>query len=132
MATRPWVTPKEVREYSDNPKVQERKGSQLRVDITRAEQYIITYTHNDFSDEEEYPEIPEAVKAAVIILAEAYARCATSRFITHGLKSETFDDYSYTADEGSIDYEGLGLAGLLDPFVIAEANCGVTLRLRRL
>lgn len=132
MAVRPWVTPAEVREYSDNPNVQKRKSAKLRVDITRAEQYVITYTHNDFSDEEKYPEIPDAVKAAVLILAEAYARSATSRFITQGVKSETFDDYSYTADEGTIDYDSLGLAGLLDPYVIAEANCGVTLRLRRL
>lgn len=129
MAERPWVTPKEVREYSEIPSVQKRTNAKLRVDIARAEQYIITYTHNKF---EEYEEIPEEVRAAVLILAEAYARCATSRFITQGVKSETFDDYSYTADEGVIDYDNLGLAGLLDEYVIAEANCGVTLRLRRL
>lgn len=129
MAKRPWVTPQEVREYSEIPAVQQRTDARLAVDIARAEQYIITYTHNRFAD---YEEIPQAVKAAVIILAEAYARSATSKFITQGLQSETFDDYSYTAADGTVDYTGLGLAGLLDDFVIAEATHGVTLRMRRL
>lgn len=129
MAKRPWVTPQEVREYSEIPAVQQRTDARLTVDIARAEQYIITYTHNRFAD---YEEIPQAVKAAVIILAEAYARSATSKFITQGLRSETFDDYSYTAADGTVDYNGLGLAGLLDDFVIAEATHGVTLRMRRL
>ena len=117
MAQRPWVTPQEVREYSEIPAVQKRSDARLAVDIARAEQYVITYTHNRFEGEEE---LPEAVKAAVIILAEAYAQ------------SETFDDYSYTAADGSVDYAGLGLAGLLDDFVIAEPTHGVTLRMRRL
>lgn len=129
MAKRPWVTPQEVREYSEIPAVQKRSDARLAVDIARAEQYVITYTHNRFESEEE---LPEAVKAAVIILAEAYARSATSKFITQGLQSETFDDYSYTAADGSVDYAGLGLAGLLDDFVIAEPTHGVTLRMRRL
>ena len=129
MAKRPWITPQEVREYSEIPAVQQRTDARLAVDIARAEQYIITYTHNRFAD---YEEIPQAVKAAVIILAEAYARSATSKFITQGLQSETFDDYSYTAADGTVDYTGLGLAGLLDDFVIAEATHGVTLRMRRL
>lgn len=129
MAERPWVTPQEVREYSEIPAVQERSDARLEVDIARAEQYIITYTHNRF---EGYEKIPDAVRTAVIILAEAYARSATSKFVTQGLQSETFDDYSYTVADGSVDYDGLGLAGLLDDFVIAEATHGVTLRMRRL
>ena len=71
MATRPWVTPQEVRDYSEIKSVQERTEARLEVDIARAEQYIITYTHNTFEIEEE---IPSSVKAAVIILTEAYAR----------------------------------------------------------
>ena len=129
MATRPWVTPQEVREYSEVKSVQERTDARLAVDIMRAEQYIITYTHNKFADVEE---IPSPVKTAVIILAEAFARSATSKFVTEGVQSETFDDYSYTIADGSVNYDSLGLAGLLDDFVIATPNCGVTLRMRRL
>lgn len=129
MAKRPWVTPQEVRDYSEIPAVQQRSGARLAVDIARAEQYVITYTHNKFEDMEE---IPPSVKAAVLILSEAYGRSATSKFTTQGLQSETFDDYSYTAADGVVDYSGLGLAALLDDFVITTANHGVFLRMRKL
>lgn len=129
MATRPWVTPQEVKDYSEIKSVQERTDARLTVDIARAEQYVITYTHNTFEKEEE---IPSPVKTAVIILAEAYARSATSKFTTQGLQSETFDDYSYTAADGSVDYSSLELAALLDKFVNPEPNRGVTFRMRRL
>lgn len=46
MADRPWVTPEEVKEYSEIPAVQQRSDTRLTVDIARAEQYVITYTHN--------------------------------------------------------------------------------------
>ena len=48
MAERPWVTPQEVRDYSEIPSVQKRSDTRLAVDIARAEQYVITYTHNTF------------------------------------------------------------------------------------
>lgn len=129
MAKRPWVTPQEVKDYSEIPAVQQRSDARLAVDITRAEQYVITYTHNTFESD---AEIPQAVRTAVLILAEAYARSATSKFTTQGVQSETFDDYAYTAADGTVDYSGLGLAALLDDFVIAVPNCGVTLRMRKL
>ena len=68
MADRPWVTPEEVKEYSEIPAVQQRSDARLAVDITRAEQYVITYTHNSFKE----GDLPQAVKTAVLILAEAY------------------------------------------------------------
>ena len=129
MAKRPWVTPQEVRDYSEIPAVQQRSDTRLAVDIARAEQYVVTYTHNSFEKEEE---IPQAVKTAVLILAEAYGRSATSKFTTQGVQSETFDDYAYTVADGTVDYSGLGLAALLDDFVITTANHGVFLRMRKL
>lgn len=51
MAVRPWATPEEVREYSDIKAVQERTDERIAVDISRAEQYVISYTNNDFSIE---------------------------------------------------------------------------------
>ncbi len=122
-----WVTPDEVREYSDIKAVKERNDSKLKVDITRAEQYIITYTHNDFKD---YEEIPEAVKTAALILSEAYAN--NSGISAKEVKSETFDDYSYTAESTSITIESLDLAALLDDYVKIKPNNGVTMRMRKL
>ena len=68
MAERPWVLPKEVKAYTDIEAVQKRKREKLQMDISRAEQYVITYTRNRFED---YDKIPDPVKTAVILLAEA-------------------------------------------------------------
>lgn len=127
MAKRPWVTPQEVKEYSEIPAVQQRSDARLMVDIARAEQYVITYTHNSFEDKEE---IPAAVKTAVLILAEAYGHNAV--VAAKEVKSETFDDYSYTTEAKEISAEALDLAALLDEFVVKEPRNGVTLRMRKL
>lgn len=127
MAERPWVKPEEVKEYSEIPAVQNRSDTRLAVDIARAEQYVITYTHNSFKDA---AEVPQAVKTAVMILAEAYGHNAM--LAAKEVKSETFDDYSYTAESSQINIDGLDLAALLDEYVIKEPRNGVTLRMRRL
>lgn len=127
MAKRPWVTPQEIKDYSEIPAVQQRSDARLTVDIARAEQYVITYTHNSFEDVEE---IPQAVKTAVLILAEAYGHNAV--VAAREVKSETFDDYSYTAEASQISVEALDLAALLDDYVKAEPRNGVTLRMRKL
>ncbi len=126
MAERPWVTPQEVREYSEIPAVQQRSDTRLTVDIARAEQYIITYTHNSFKE----IELPQAVKTATLILAEAYGHNAAAA--AKDVKSETFDDYSYTSETSQISIDALDLAALLDAYVIAEPRSGVTLRMRKL
>lgn len=127
MAERPWVTPQEVKDYSEIPAVQKRSDARLTVDIARAEQYVITYTHNSFKDLEE---IPQAVKTAVLILAEAYGYNAV--IAAKEVKSETFDDYSYTAEASQISIGALDLAALLDDWVKSEPRNGVTLRMRKL
>ena len=133
MAERPWVLPKEVKAYTDIEAVQQRKKDKLEMDIARAEQYVITYTHNRF---EGYDKIPGPVRTAVILLAEAYASYANQLKKTGGgaVKSETFDDYSYTAGEGTFEdfVKALDLAALLDDFVIKQASGTVTMRMRRL
>lgn len=133
MAERPWVKPSEVKTYTDIQAVQERAKAKLETDIMRAEQYIITYTHNRFED---YDEIPAPVKTAVILLAEAYASYANILKETKGgaFKSETFDDYSYSAGDGTFEdfVKALDLAALLDDYVVSQANGSVTMRLRKL
>lgn len=133
MADRPWVTPKDVQEYSDIPEVQQRSDARLSVDISRAEQYVVTYTHNKFEDQSV---VPSPVKTAVILLAEAYAAYAHQLKKTGGgaIKSETFDDYAYTAGDGSFEdrVKALDLAALLDDFVVTEPRNGVTVRMRKL
>ena len=127
MAESTWATPKEVREYSEIEAVQNRSDARLAVDISRAQQYIISYTNNDFS---EYEEIPQNVKTAVILLAEAYGY--NSAISSKNLKSETFDDYSYTAENKTISFDNLGLGILLDEYKTVKPKSNVTMRLRRL
>lgn len=127
MADRPWVTPEEVKEYSEIAEVQQRSDARLAVDIARAEQYVITYTHNSFKNEKE---IPSSVRTAVLILAEVYGYNAG--ITAKKIKSETFDEYSYTTETSKINIEALDLAALLDDFVKTEPRNGVTLRMRKL
>lgn len=130
MAERPWVTPAQIKEYTEYQSVASRADAKLLVDIARAEQYVISFTNNKFTDEE-YPEIPERVKTAVILVAEAYAynACASAR----DKKSEQFDDYSYTlADTQYIDVAALDIAPLLEDFVLEETRSKITMRMRKL
>lgn len=127
MPERPWVKPKEVRDYSEIKSVQGRTDARLVIDIARAEQYVISYTGNDFS---EYEEIPQNVKTAVILLAEAYGY--NSAVSAKELKSETFDDYSYTADTNLKNFDDIGLKPLLEDYM-KDKDCGsIVMRLRRL
>ncbi len=138
MADRPWVLPEEVKEYSEYKQVQQRTDARLAVDIRRAEQYVISYTNNRFEDCEQ---VPEDVKTAVLLLAEAYAYNSSAALDAKGnstggrrMKSETFDDYSYTAADGEdgIAIDDLDVKALLDPYVIVAPRNGVTLRMRKL
>lgn len=122
-----WITPQEVREYSEIPAVQQRNDTRLAVDIARAKQYIITYTHNKFENIEE---IPTSVKTALLLLAEAYAYNAV--ITSNEMKSETFDDYSYTVERNQINIDGLDIAALLDDYVITEPSNGIVFRMRKL
>lgn len=127
MPERPWVKPKEVREYSEIKSVQERTDARLVIDIARAEQYVISYTGNDFS---EYEKIPQNVKTAVILLAEAYGY--NSAVSAKELKSETFDDYSYTADTSLKSIDGLDIKPLLEGYMKDKDGGNIVMRLRRL
>ena len=105
----------------------ERNDTRIAVDISRAEQYVISYTNNDFSD---YEEIPQNVKTAVILLAETYGY--NSVVSAKEVTSETFDDYSYTAENSIVSFDTLGIKPLLEEFIKVKPRNGVTMRLRRL
>jgi hypothetical protein len=107
--TRPWVTPTQVKEYTDFQKVKDRTDPKLEVDIRRSENAIIEYLNRDFTEIDPetgekyidpntglpYVDIPLDVIDATIILAESIALNAISSSRAEGLQSEDFDDYSY-------------------------------------
>lgn len=128
---RPWVTPQEVKDYSDSDKVKARSDTKLAFDIARAEKYVIFHTHNKFNTDEYAEQLPSDVKMAVVLLSEAYANKAIN--VKDGTKSsETFDDYAYTIDLSSDELENLGLGPLLDDFIITPESGKVNMKLRKL
>ena len=131
MATRPWVQPQEVRDYTENPKVVSRADDRLKMDILRAESYVVRYTGNSFEDAAKYPDIPESVRLAVILLAEMYA--ASSVEIDKGsYKSESFDDYSYTLSDTASKQENIDLGPLLDEYAVSTTRSAINMNLRKL
>ena len=151
---RPWITPQDVKDYSDDIAIKgntitvtnkdgtttskvivpARTDTKIAFDIKRAEALIIKYCHHDFSDAEKYPKIPDNVKTADILLAEAIAHNNYLSTVAYSsYKSETFDDYSYTAgDNTAVSIDGLSLSSLLDEYVESRPKGDVFFRLRRL
>lgn len=128
--SRPWITPEDVKNYTEQKDVKERADEKLKFDITRAEQRVIKITNNRF-DSDEYTELPEPVRMATILIAEAYAK-NTVEGTRRQIKSETFDDYSYTAESATIGLDNLNLEELLADYII-EAGIGkVVMKLRSL
>ncbi len=127
---RPWVSPEEVRQYSDSEKVKSRSDSKLSFDIARAERYVICHTHNKFDSDEYLSGIPEDVKRAIILLAEAYAKQAILQK-NGNLESERFDEYSYTLKSDTDMAVDLGLGMLLDEYILSDDG-KVELKLRKL
>lgn len=128
MSARPWVTPSDVKVYTEYQTVKKRSDDKLLVDIARAEQYVISHTHNLF---ETYMSLPEPVKTAVILIAEAYAHNAVE-MTSKRLKSETFDDYSYTAESTLVNVDDLGLGALLDDYIVPVSTGRISMKLRKL
>lgn len=126
---RPWIAPDDVRGYTDSEKVRTRSSLQLEFDISRAENYVISYTNNRFNTEEYAKKIPDDVRMALILLAEAYALKSVNASAIGIMKSETFDDYSYTIDERTDLIADLQLGPMLEPYVLNNSgDTVVTLR----
>lgn len=87
-------------------------------------------TNNKF-DSDEYEELPEPVRMAVMLVAEAYAKNVVES-TKKQLKSETFDDYSYTAESSTINLDSLGLDELLADYIQAKGIGKVVMVMRSL
>lgn len=130
MAARPWALPEDIVQYTSHEDVAKRPAEKLSFDISRAELKVIAKTNNAFKDED-YPEIPEPVKMAVILLAEAYAKNAIEA-TKKQIRSETFDDYSYSAESSTISIDDLDIDDLLADYVLARGRGKAVMRIRKL
>lgn len=131
MATRPWLTPQEIIEYTDFEKVKVRPEPKLQADIVRAENYIIHRTNNDFQDNVLYPEIPSDIKLATMLVAEFYANTATQD-PQKRYQSETFKDYSYTISSGDMSVDDIDISALISPYILKQAVGTLDMKLRKL
>ena len=69
MPKRPWITPDDLRTYSDDEGITNRPDEKLQIDISRAESYVLTYTHNrntPFERSTGYTQILKSRKKEVI------------------------------------------------------------------
>lgn len=89
------ITPQEVIDYTESPRIKKRAVSKLELDIIMAENKVFDIVGHDFSDTEKYPQLPDKAKIALLMWAEYYALKAIKR-PTEGMKSEQLDEYSYT------------------------------------
>ena len=128
---RPWVSPQDLKDYTEIKEIKERADKKLAFDIARAEQKIIKITNNKFDAEEYSEKMPETVKMAIILVAEAYAKNTIEK-PKKQIKSESFDDYSYTLDSGIIDLDSLNLEELLSDYIMSEGIGKMMMRLRAL
>ena len=68
---------------------------------------------------------------AVILLAEAYAKNAIEA-TKKQIRSETFDDYSYSVESGAVDIDDLDVDDLLAEYVLAKGRGKTVMRMRAL
>ncbi len=132
MATRPWITPAEVKDYTEFDNVKNRPDPKLLTDIARAELYIIHRTNNDFADAEAYPAIPVDIKTATLLVAEFYANAA-QQDPQKTYQSETFKDYSYTVSSGSDkSADDLDISALIATHIKTASTGTLNMKLRKL
>ena len=132
MATRPWVTPEDLKDYTEFDNVKARSDTKLQTDIVRAENYIIHRTNNDFADAEKYPDIPDDIKIATLLVAEFYANAAPQD-PQKKYQSETFKDYSYTVTSGSDkSADDLDIAALIAAYIKPASTGTLNMKMRKL
>lgn len=137
---RPWITPEYLRTYTNYDSVKNLTDEKLKFYIMRSEMYIISigkkYYNIDFSNAEKYPTpVDEGLKLADAITTEHYALTSTDDSTFKGLKSETFDDYSYTKyDNQTGSINDLGILDILGSLVPSATTTKkpVMMRLRKL
>jgi len=124
------ITPQDVKDYTTSSKVKARTDVQLEVDIDRAELKLESMTGRKIDDSIFSP-LPTNVKTFLILWAEYYA--AASDFESIGMKSETFDDYSYTKDSAST-ISTPDTYSLIEDYIATGGQIGteVYMRMRRL
>lgn len=130
MSTEPlWVTAGDLKSFTERKEVSEKSDARLEALILLAMAKIKSYCHKNFVANDGILVIPDAVKTATLILADTLAYNDSFRQSSQ-LKSESYDDYSYTQEtsEISTNFDDLDISALLKPYILQNSgnlNLGV-------
>lgn len=124
------IVPQDVKDYTTSSKVKARTDEQLNIDIGRAELKLEAMTGRK-TDDPIFSPLPAQIETFLILWSEYYG--AASDFESTGIKSETFDDYSYTKEKATtIPIPDTN--NLIENYKIENAQVGkeIFMRMRRL
>lgn len=111
------IIPQDVIEYTESEKVKSRAENKLQMDIRRAQSKVLQHIRRTEDDELFKEGVPQAIKDALILYAEYFALKEIDKQ-SSGMQSESFDDYSYTRSNVSI--EEPDVFDLLDDYILGE------------
>lgn len=115
----PLITPQQVIDYTESPKVKNREASKITVDIARATSKVLKLLNRSKDDPLFATSVPDEIQTALILWTEYYSLKEVEKQ-SSGFQSETFDDYSYTkAPNASI--EEPEVLDLIESYIVGDS-----------
>lgn len=112
-----YITPKELKTYSEFESVQERSDESLLLDIIEAESDLESTLRQPISEVLDVDgKLPEKLRIALLKLAQFFALINSDDSIQKGYTSEKMSDYSYTIGSGD-SLKKPDIAGLINGFI---------------
>ncbi|MBC1233156.1 DUF3199 family protein [Listeria booriae] len=112
-----YITPKELKTYSEFESVQERSDESLLLDIIEAESDLESTLRQPISEVLDVDEkLPEKLRIALLKLAQFFALINSDDSIQKGYTSEKMSDYSYTIGSGD-SLKKPDISGLINGFI---------------
>lgn len=112
-----YITPKELKTYSEFESVQERSDEGLLLDIIEAESDLESTLRQPISVVLDVDgKLPEKLRIALLKLAQFFALINSDDSIQKGYTSEKMSDYSYTIGSGD-SLKKPDIAGLINGFI---------------
>ncbi|MBC6308122.1 DUF3199 family protein [Listeria sp. FSL L7-1582] len=112
-----YITPQELKSYSEFEAVQDRSDGSLLLDIIEAESELESTLRQPISEVLDVDEkLPEKLRIALLKLAQFFALINSDDSIQKGYTSEKMSDYSYTIGSGD-SLKKPDISGLINGFI---------------
>ncbi|MBC1209475.1 protein YqbG [Listeria booriae] len=112
-----YITPQELKSYSEFEAVKERSDDSLSLDIIEAESDLESTLRQPISEVLDVDEkLPEKLRIALLKLAQFFALINSDDSIQKGYTSEKMSDYSYTIGSGD-SLKKPDISGLINGFI---------------